>query len=240
MGPFGALFSFGVAMAVTLTNLTDRAKQMADLVGSNFVSSAEWTTWINSGFMELYDIVVGAYEDYFTTSTTATISSGSSFALPAAFYKLRGIDYAITGDAYLNVPQYNFNDRNRQLYWTYSSRGNDSVRRYRLIADNVEITPEDRSSGTYRIWYVPAATALSSGSDTIPTALSKAGWEEYIVLYAAIKAKLKGEEQVTDMENQKAALAQRIVSMSANRNADQPERITDLAQSVRYGEWNFD
>lgn len=227
-------------MAVSLTNLTDRAKQMADLVGSSFVSSTEWTTWINSGLMELYDIVVGAYEDYFTTSTTSTITSGSSFALPAAFYKLRGIDYQISGSDYLNVPQYNFNDRNRQLYWTYSPRGHDSVRRYRLIADTLEITPNDRATGTYRIWYVPAATALSAGSDTIPTALSKSGWEEYIVLYAAVKAKLKGEEEVEDMENQKLALAQRIVSMSANRNADQPERITDLSNTARYGEWDFD
>lgn len=224
-------------MAVTLTNLTDRAKQMADLVGSSFVSSTEWTTWINSGLMELYDIVVAAYEDYFTTSTTSTITTGSSFSLPAAFYKLRGIDYQLTSTDYINVPQFNFNERNRQVEWAYSARGNDSVRRYRIIADTIEITPTDRASGTYRIWYMPAATALSGGSDTIPTALSKAGWEEYIVLYAAIKAKLKGEEDAADMENQKAALAQRITSMSANRNADQPERITDLS---RRGEWVID
>jgi hypothetical protein len=216
-------------MAVTLTNLTDRAKQMADLVGSSFVSSTEWTTWINSGLMELYDIVVAAYEDYFTTSTTSTISSGSSFSLPAAFYKLRGIDYQITSADYLNVLQYSFNDRNRQTQGLYTARGSDSSRRYRMIADTVEITPSDRATGTYRIWYIPAATALSGGSDTIPTALSKAGWEEYIVLYAAVKAKLKGEEDASDMENQKTLLAARITSMAANRNADQPERITDLA-----------
>lgn len=229
-------------MAVTLTNLTDRAKQMADLVGSNFVSSTEWTTWINSGMMELYDIVVAAYEDYFTTSTTSTISSGSSFSLPAAFYKLRGVDYQLTSTDYINVPQFNFNERNRQVEWAYTARGNDAVRRYRMIADTLEITPADRASGTYRLWYVPAVTPLSGGSDTIPTALSKSGWEEYIVLYAAIKAKLKGEEDAADMQNQMAALGQRITSMSANRNADQPERITDLGGygMNRWGEWTFD
>lgn len=111
-----------------------------------------------------------------------------------------------------------------------------------MIADTLEITPSDRAAGTYRLWYVPAVTALSSGSDAIPTALSKAGWEEYIVLYAAIKAKLKGEEDASDMTNQLSALSSRIVSMSANRNADQPERITDLASfgMSRWGEWTFD
>lgn len=229
-------------MAVTLTNLTDRAKQMADLVGSNFVSSTEWTTWINAGLMELYDIVVAAYEDYFTVSTNLTISSGSSFTLPAAFYKLRGLDFQLTSSDYINVPMFNFNDRNRKLELPYTIRGNDSVRRYRIIADTVEITPPDKAPGTYRLWYIPAVTALSTGSDAIPTALSKSGWEEYIVLYAAIKAKLKGEEDASDMENQKAALGQRVTSMSANRNADQPERITDMAgDSIgRWGEWTFD
>jgi hypothetical protein len=215
---------------------------VADLVGSSFVSSTEWTTWINAGLMELYDIVVSAYEDYFTTSTTSTITTGSSFSLPAAFYKLRGVDYQITSSDYINVPQFNFNERNRQVEWSYTARGNDAVRRYRMIADTLEITPSDRATGTYRLWYVPAVTALSTGSDSIPTALSKSGWEEYIVLYAAIKAKLKGEEDVTDMSNQLATLSARITSMSANRNADQPERITDLASfgRSRWGEWTFD
>lgn len=229
-------------MAITLTNLTDRAKQLADLVGSNFVSSTEWTTWINMGLTELYDIVVAAYEDYFTVSTTSTITSGSSLSLPATFYKLRGVDFQLTSSDYINVPQFTFNDRNRQTEWAFVARGNDAVRRYRIIADTLELTPSDRATGTYRIWYIPAVTQLSSGSDTIPTALSKFGWEEYIALYAAVKAKLKAEEDAADMDNQKQALAQRIVSMSANRNADQPERITDLVSfgSNRLGEWTFD
>jgi hypothetical protein len=111
-----------------------------------------------------------------------------------------------------------------------------------MIADTVEITPTDRAAGTYRVWYVPAVTQLSTGTDTIPTALSKAGWEEYIVLYAAGLAKLKGEESVTDIEQRKAALLNRITSMAANRNSDQPERITDVNGSGtgRWGDWPLD
>jgi len=230
-------------MAVTLNTLTDRAKQVADLVNSEFVSTTEWTAWINMGLAELYDVVVGAYEDYFTTSTTKTISTGSSsFTLPTDFYKLRGIDYQLASSDYINVLQYSFADRNRNVERPYVARGNEAARRYRMIADTVEITPTDRAAGTYRVWYVPAVTQLSTGTDTIPTALSKAGWEEYIVLYAAGLAKLKGEESVTDIEQRKAALLARITSMASNRNADQPERITDLNGSgiSRWGDWPLD
>lgn len=217
-------------MAVTLTNLTDRAKQEADLVGSNFVTSTEWTTWINSGLQELYDLVVSAYEDYFMipTDPDLTITTGNTVALPAGFYKLRGVDYKIAENDYIDLDQFNFKDRNRQMRWQYSRADKGTERKYRMIGDNLEITPYDKAPGTYKIWYVPMVTPLASGSDTIPLTLSKFGWEEYIVLYTAIKAQIKAEADPADFINQKDALSARIISMAPNRNADQPERVTDL------------
>jgi len=214
-------------MAVTLTQLTTRSKQLADMVGSSFVGSTEWTDYINSGYAELYDLVVASFEDYFTTSTTSTITTGSTFSLPAAFYKIRGLDYSVAGQ-YVNCTQFNFNDRNIQSTWRSPALYNQSGRQYRIVADSVHIVPADQAAGTYQIWYVPAMTALSSGSDTIPTSLSKFGWEEYICLYAAERALNKQESDVAVISSQRQDLANRIVKMSENRNIDQPERITDL------------
>jgi hypothetical protein len=228
-------------MAVTLTNLTDRAKQVADLVGSAFISSSEWTTYINNGLKELYDLVVAANEDYFTTSGTVTISAAASSAsMPATFYKLRGVDYQLSSSDYINVPLFSFQDRNRSGEYLTSSQGNDPTRRYRIILDSLHVTPADKAPGSYRVWYVPSVTELSSGSDTISTTFSKFGWEEYIVLYAAIKALTKQEQDVRELNNQKAELAQRIITMSTSRNSDQPERITNLSQTSRYGDWPHD
>lgn len=218
-------------MAVTLTNLTDRAKQMADLVGSDFVSSTEWTTWINAGLLELYDVIIGAYEDYFTIYYPGdmTIASGdSTFTVPTDFYKLRGIDYKISDNKYLPLDQYNFRDRGRQLRWDTTQSQYGTVRKYRMVKDTIYITPDDKAEGTYRFWYIPALTPLSSGSDTIPTTMSKFGWEQYIVYYATIQAKTKGEEDLTEVLRLKDELSARITSMVANRNADQPETITDV------------
>lgn len=228
-------------MAVTLTQLTDRAKQASDLVGSAFISSSEWTNLINNGLKELYDIVVSANEDYFTTTATVSITAGNSSAsLPATFYKLRGVDYQISSSEYINIPLFSFQDRNRPGAFLTSSQGNDPTRRYRIILDNIHITPADKAEGAYRVWYVPSVTELASGSDTISTTLSKFGWDEFIVLYAAIKALTKQEQDTSALERQKAAIEQRIITMSTNRNSDQPERITNVAQITRLGDWPND
>ena len=215
-------------MTVSLTNLTDRSKQLADMVNSFFVSPAEWTNYINAGYAELYDLVVASFEDYFTTTTTSTITTGNNtISLPASFYKLRALDYSLNG-TYVNCTQFTFNDRNMQSNWRSSALYNRAGRQYRIVGDTLYIVPEDRAAGTYQIWYVPALTLLSSGSDVLPTSLSKFGWEEYICLYAAERALNKQESDVGVIQKQRQDLANRIISMAANRNVDQPERITDL------------
>jgi hypothetical protein len=60
------------------------------------------------------------------------------------------------------------------------------------------------------------------------------------VLYAAIKALVKQEQDVRDLSAQKAELAQRIILMSTNRNSDQPERITNLANLNLWGDLSND
>lgn len=214
-------------MTVSLTQLTTRSKQLADMVGSSFVGSTEWTDYINSGYGELYDLIVASFEDYFTTTASSTITTGNTFSLPSAFYKIRGLDYLV-GTQYVNCTQFNFNDRNTQSTWKSPALYNQSGRQYRIVADTVYIVPADQAAGTYQVWYVPALTPLSAGGDLLPTSLTKFGWEEYICLYAAERALNKQESDVTVISKQRAELAARIVKMAENRNIDQPERITDL------------
>ncbi len=218
-------------MTVSLTQLTTRSKQLADMVNSSFVGSSEWTDYINAGYAELYDLVVASFEDYFTTTTTSTITTGNTISLPAGFYKLRALDYSLNGQ-YVNCTQFNFAERNLSSTWRSAALYNKAGRQYRIVADTLYIIPEDRAAGTYQIWYVPCLTPLSAGGDLLPTSLTKFGWEEYICLYAAERALNKQESDVAVITAQRQALANRIMNMAANRNVDQPERITDLQAST--------
>ena len=67
----------------TLAQLRASAQSAADMVGSNFVTDAEWTSWINGAAKELYGILVQKYgDDYFMNrlATKASVERSSSRA----------------------------------------------------------------------------------------------------------------------------------------------------------------
>lgn len=215
-------------MATTLLQLRTRAREKADQVGSTFVSDPELTTIINLGLAELYDLVVAAFEDYFTISTTLTVASGNVAVLPADFYKLRGLDFNNNG-SYTALREFQFNDRNDTQTADLWYRRNYTVgRKYRVLGDTLLLQPETQATGSYRLWYAPAPTMLVGDSTAIPTSLSKFGWDEYIVLYAAERMELKEETSVADYVRQRGEIAQRITQMAANRQMDQSETIQDV------------
>lgn len=223
-------------MAVTLTNLRDSARNLADMTGSQFISDSELDAYINTGLFELYDLVVRAFEDYFTTSTSLTISSGNTASLPADFYKARAVDYSLNG-AWTTVKLFNFVNRNNFNQVSFLNQTPDSGRRYRILGDTLFIQNTDNATGTYRLWYVPAPTALSSGSDTIPTSLAKFGWSEYIALYAAERMLSKEESDIKDIKARRQEIAQRITQMAADRQIEQSETISDSQPTLFNTGW---
>ncbi len=226
-------------MATTLQNLIDRARSRADMINSDFVDdTTELTPWANAGLMELYDLVVRSFEDYFTTSTTSTITTGNTISLPATFYKLRALDYSLNG-SYVNVPLFNFQDRNKVNNGLNWNRTNGDGRAYRIMADNILIQNAASAAGTYQIWYVPSLTPLSALSDAIPTNLSKFGWDEYIVLYMAERMLSKEESSIADVNNARGELVGRISAMAADRQIEQPETIADTQGAQFRGTYEY-
>ena len=62
-----------------------------------------------------------------------------------------------------------------------------------MMGSNLRIQPTDNAVGSYQMWYVPTLTALSSDSDTVDSVMTRAGWEEYVIIEAAIKCLAKEE-----------------------------------------------
>ncbi len=223
-------------MATTLLQLRTRARERADMVGSTFCTDSEINNWLNLGLAELYDMTVNAYEDYYTTSTTLTISSGNSVALPATFYKLRALDFSLNGQ-WVELTGFNFNERNRTGSGDNFLVGGYTGRKWRVMGDNILITPTDNALGSYQLWYIPVVTALSADVSTIPRILSDAKWDEYIVLYAAERMLSKEESSITDVAKERAEIANRITQMAANRQVDASGQVTDIATRQGWG-WN--
>lgn len=213
---------------LTVADLRTLARQRADMVNSNFVTSTEWVSYINFSYKELYDILVAKFEDYYSTQYLFTVSNGLSTApLPADFYKMRGMDRALGTGEYFTIRPFTFEDRNNRrraaLY-----RGLYPSIRYRILGNNLLFTPDDAANGDYRLWYIPRASDLVLDTDTVD---GVNGWEDYIVVDAAIKALTKEESDTQVLMMQKESLMKRIEDMAQNRDAGEPERVTDISAS---------
>lgn len=66
------------------------------------------------------------------------------------------------------------------------------------------------------------------------------GWEEYVIIDAAIKAKIKQEEDVSELRVQKAEMKVRIEGLSEGRDAGQAHHVSDaLAANGGYDGGGF-
>ena len=151
---------------VALNTLRDEARQRADQVNSEFVTDAELNGYLNNSWSELYDILVSKYnDDYFLTSTSITVTSGTdTYSLPSDFYKARGVDLNINTNQNTPLQRYNFADRTRDSLVRYARDV-----KYRIQANNIVFAPSP-SNNTATLWYIPHPRKLQS---VTPSAISR-------------------------------------------------------------------
>lgn len=210
---------------LTLAQLRTRVRERADMVNSQFVTDSELNGYINYSYKALYDLLVEAAEDYHLHSQTFTITSGNTHALPADFYKLRGVDDLSNTSAPKSIRKFNWNERNDYItdsllvanVWDFS----DVV--YRVVGSNLTFEPASNAQKTYRLWYVPVLATLSADSDT---ADGVQGWLEYVIVDSAIKCLIKEESDIAPLLAIKQEITERITRMRHNRDQALPEKIS--------------
>lgn len=239
----------------SLAQIRLEAQQRADRVDSKFVGTAEWNTFINKAMFELYDLLVGVYEDYYIATPIQFTTNGNQFLYdlpngantftnaltlqtftPKPFYKLVGVDLAVqnTNNGYVTINKFNFIDRNRFVYPnTASTIYGVFNMQYRVMGDKIEFIPTPTSNQNIRLWYIPRLTELLADTDTTDTGIS--GWLEYVVVRAAMYALAKEESDTSGLAEELLFLKQRIEEMASNRDAGMPDTIS--ATSLRYNGW---
>lgn len=243
-------------MTTSLADLRLRAQQRSDQVNSNFVSPAEWVNYINASYFELYDLLVQKYGDnyyvaldgnnkpyQFTTdgvkdtyglpdgTTTYLMPDGST---APAFYKALGVSLLInagTPSQYITLKPFMFGERDTLTRPGVAIRGRAGLR-YRINGNGLWLRPFPMSGQTLVIHYVPRMTPLVDDEDTVD---GISGWEEYVVVDAAIKAMQKEESDVSVLMAQKQALIARIESAADSRDAGMPARVVDVRRDNNYG-----
>lgn len=221
-----------LAGQMTLGQIRLQAQQRADRVNSNFVGTAEWNTYINQSAFELYDLLTTLYEDYYVQTpyifqTNGTDDQYDLSTLVPDFYKLLGVDcgLASNNNAWVTLKKFDFIARNRYVYpqITTTFLGVFNLR-YRLVGNTLMFIPTPAGAQFIRLWYIPRMTQLLADSDILD---GVSGWTEYIIVDAAIKALQKEESDTSILMGQKQALLQRIENSAMNRDAGQPDTISN-------------
>lgn len=239
---------------MSLYGLRKASQQRADRVNSNFVTTSEWNFFIDQAMYELYDLLIDVYEDYFMAPRARFSVIGNQFIYPlpnglltyqgvdnanfiaAPFYKLLGVDLALSNaqNAFVTVSKYNFIDRNNYVYPNSNSTiyGVFNLQ-YRMMGTNIEFIPTPTSGQVIQLDYIPRLPALLKDTDI--TTIGFSGWLQYVIIRAAKYALDKEESDTMKLDEELAYLKGRIESSANNRDAGQPDKVSDVRRGTNYG-----
>jgi hypothetical protein len=160
-------------------------------------------------------------------------------AVAPPFYKLIGVDLALqnASNGFVTINKFNFIDRNRFVYPNTASTiyGVFNLR-YRLMGGNIEFIPTPSGNQQIRLWYVPRLKQLLQDGDITTTGIS--GWLQYVIVRAAKYALDKEESDTSKLDAELAFLKGRIEESANNRDAGQPDTISDVRNNGFGGGWS--
>ena len=217
----------------TLAQIRTAAQQRADLVNSQFITTAEWGNYINSSALQLYSIIIEKFGDDYSSATPVkwmTDGITERYQLPPDMFKLLGVDLYVTPNqpSYrLTIYPFNRGQRNKYSPWNVPvAYGMLSNLHYKLDGKYLWFAPFPSAGQQIAIQYIPTFTQLVADTDVLNTGVL-AGFDEYVVLDAAIKAMIKEESDPSPLLAQKAEIVQQIEIAAENRDAGMPATVTD-------------
>lgn len=245
---------------MSLGELRLRSQQTADRVGSDFVGTSEWNSFIRLAMYELYDLLITVYEDYNVApfvflNTNATLTQQvfplpngvdnylggiypTGTGLPAPkFYKLVGVDLGVntSNNAWVTLNRFDYIDRNAYVYPNSTSTiyGVYNLR-YRIVGNNIMFIPTPAGNQQIRLTYAPILAGLLSDNDL--TNIGFSGWLRYAIVRAA-KYALDKEEDVdtSKLDSELLFLKSRIEQSATNRDIGQPDTISETRKDSVYG-----
>lgn len=220
----------------TLTLMIADIRQRTNQEESTFVTDAEITEYLNQELAELWvRLTSGGGQPHYRAFTDIPVASPvSTYALPADFWQLQGVDATIDGITgalmpFMPLQRAAMTRTSAASPWTLSN-----PIRYRLQAANIEFLPATQTF-TARVWYTPICPRLVTGSDVFD---GFNGYEMAAIYGACATVLAKEESDPSFYVGQKQRIYNLIDSLSGNRDASQPERVQDVMGGL--GGWQVE
>jgi hypothetical protein len=218
-----------MARSRTATALIDDVRKRADIESvTDRFPDAEILEYINQSIAKLYtnlDLMDHTY--YRSSSSITTVAGTSSYALPDDFWHAKKVSTTINGKPY-TLKRFNplEEDVLERVAWQ-----TQFPEFYELSGSNIILRPVPASGYTVSIYYSQAPVRLVAGADTFD---GIAGFEEWVVLNAAIKTRRKNRQDATDLQADAGETWAWIETTGHDRDHGQPMQICD-AQDILDG-----
>lgn len=241
-------------VAVSADDLEQRVRERADMVDSQFVTSAEVQRFLEAAWQELYSIMVASGEDLFLRRARITGSAADPLVTENGdLIVTENGDVIIVGGvipvgSYINLPEQtkalrlvrivdDVRLRKATLHdietLSNSSRSGKPLF-YRPDMDpantnlRLELYPQPDRSYSFDVYYVPALSLkefLASSYVSIPVR----GWDEYLVLTATAKCKDKEEGEISNVMKERDVLTERIRADLVPFDKSEPDTVIQMS-----------
>lgn len=204
----------------TISQLDDRVRRylgedtsVTDLSETSvFHSSGTVIGFIDAANAYAWDIYSDADEGWNLTRTTVTISGGSG-TLPSdvQYGKLRAVQTA-DGSDWRPIQRATLDD----------DGGGDEG--YRILGEIIEIVPSSTDVTSVRLTYTPSAAKITSSLQTI---VGGNGYEQVVVLQAAIDCRIREGLDYSDLERQRQRIEAQFRESVRRRDRGTPAHTRD-------------
>lgn len=208
--------------------------------GSAFISDAEWLSMATASCQQLYEKLIEAYgNDYEVAAAYSITTDGQNdtYALPTDFFKLLGVDLQLSNastvnQGWISIWKFSFAERNRYTLPNIQTLWGRTNVKYRLQGGNIWFIPLPSGGQNLRLWYAPRFTPFTSTSDSFD---GINGWEEWAVNDMAMKARVKEQTPIDDLQKLQAVQEDRLSSIMENRDAGSPATVVDVYRANGWG-----
>lgn len=224
---------------VTLAEIKQRAREEADMENSGFIKDSELLSYINASAQNLYDHLIMKFgADYFVNDDPylfTTDSENTPVDLPDDFYKCVGVDVKISNTEFVTMKPFMFAERNKYNNSLINGYNGFTHARYRIMGNKIRFMPRSQGGFQVQVWYIPAFEKLVSDTDTFD---GINGYEEYVIVDAAIKMLSKEESDPSVLMARKAEILRHIQEIADNRDISMPQKVQDVRGGISglYGE----
>jgi hypothetical protein len=200
----------------TVANVLARARRYADAETStqanDFVNDTELNDYLNISYRRLIDMVIDSNGQDLLSPTDVTLTA-PTYTLPSDFMHPLSLEKP-DGSKFRTLPMFNFHERN----FDYSP----SFPAWRIIGTSLRLQPAPTGIelGSLRLWYLPTATALTSGAFQV-----FGGWDDFLSLDIAVQILIKEDRDSRALQEERTRAEKRIRASCAGHLAGTPDRI---------------